>query len=48
MNVWNSADRMIRQAKIAHRMWLALHPLAEKGLQLKYDILIADKRYDRG
>jgi hypothetical protein len=48
MIVGNSADRMIKQAKIAYRIRLALHPLAEKGLQLKYDILTAEKRYDRG
>jgi hypothetical protein len=47
MIVWNSADRLIRQAKIAYRMWLALHPSVEKGLQLKYDSLFAEKRYDR-
>ena len=47
MIVWNGADRLIRQAKIAYRMWLALHPLVEKGLQLKYDLLIAEKRYDQ-
>ena len=45
---WNSADRLIRQAKIAYRMWLPLHPSDEKALQLKYDSLIAEKRYDRG
>ena len=47
MIVWNSADRLIRQAKIAYRMWLTLHPSVEKGLQLKYESLIAETRYDR-
>ena len=35
-------------AKIAHRAWQALHPLADGVLQLKYDLLIVEKRYDRG
>jgi len=48
MIVWDNADRLIRQAKIAYRMWLALHPSVEKGLQLKYDLRIAEKRYDQG
>ena len=47
MIVWNSVDRLIRQVKIAYRMWLALHPSVETGLQLKYERLIAEKRYDR-
>jgi len=38
--IWN--------AKIAHRAWQALHPLADGALQLKYDLLIAEKRYDQG
>jgi hypothetical protein len=47
MIVWNRTDRLIRQAKIAYRMWLALHPSVETDLQLKYEPLIAEKRYDR-
>ena len=47
MIVWNRVDRLIRQAKIAYRMWLAVHPSVEKGFQLKYDLRIAEKRYDR-
>jgi len=47
MIVWNRADRLIRHAKIAYRMWFALHPSVEGGLQLKYEPLIAEKRYDR-
>jgi hypothetical protein len=48
MIVWNGADRLIWQAKIAYRMRLPVHPSDENGLQLKYDSLIAEKRYDRG
>jgi hypothetical protein len=44
----NGADRLIRQAKIAYRMWLPLHPSDEKALQLKYDSLIGEKSYDLG
>ena len=39
---------LIWNAKIAHQGGLALHPLAEGILQLKYDLLIAKKRYDQG
>lgn len=39
---------LIWNAKIAHRRGQALHPLADGALQLKYDLLIAEKRYDRG
>jgi hypothetical protein len=46
MIVWNNPGPLIRTAKITYRTCYALHPLAEKVLQLKYDLLSAEKSYD--